>query len=162
MALSGSRSCSRPGRTVTLGVFTIPVYLSPCDGALPERQSGDNCEVDQIVLQGMAFSGRHGVRPAEREHAQEFKVDVKLDADLVKAGRSDRVEDTVDYRRVYAIAKEVVEGESVQLIETLADRIASRVLGLHGVAAVSVRIAKRPESMKPIEAASVKLRRTRA
>src|ERR1700674_1908972 len=129
---------------------------------MPGRLRGDNCEVDQIVLEGMVFSGRHGVRPAEREQAQEFTVDVELEADLLQPGRSDRVEDTVDYRRVYAIAKEVVEGESVQLIETLADRIASQVLGLEGVAAVSVRVAKRPESMTPIDSASVKIRRTRA
>lgn len=122
----------------------------------------DNCQVDQIVLEGMVFSGRHGVRRAEREQAQDFNVDVKLDADLVKPGRSDRVEDTVDYRQVYAIAKEVIEGESVQLIETLADRIAQRVLDLERVVAVSVRVAKRPESMRPIESASVKIRRTRA
>jgi dihydroneopterin aldolase len=117
--------------------------------------------VDRIALDGMVFSGRHGVRPAEREQAQEFKVDVKLDTDLLKAGRSDRIEDTVDYRRVYAIAKEVVEGESVQLIETLAQRIAERVLDLKRVAAVSVQVAKTPESMRPIDAASVKIRRTR-
>jgi dihydroneopterin aldolase len=118
--------------------------------------------MDRIALEGMVFSGRHGVRPAEREQAQEFKVDVKLETDLLEAGRSDRVEDTVDYRRVYAIAKEIVEGESVQLIETLAYRIAERVLDLKRVAAVSVQVAKRPESMRPIDAASVKIRRTRA
>jgi dihydroneopterin aldolase len=118
--------------------------------------------MDRIALEGMVFSGRHGVRPAEREQAQEFKVDVKLDTDLLEAGRSDRVEDTVDYRRVYAIAKEIVEGESVQLIETLAHRIAERVLDLKRVAAVSVQIAKTPASMRPIDAASVKIRRTRA
>jgi dihydroneopterin aldolase len=129
---------------------------------LPERLGGDNCTVDRIVLEGMVFSGRHGVRPAEREQTQEFKVDVELDADLVRPGRSDRVEDTVDYRRVHRIAKEVVEGESVQLIETLADRIADRVLDLDRVLAVSVRIAKRPQSMMPIEGAAVQIRRTRA
>src|ERR1700716_1801231 len=118
--------------------------------------------MDRIELQGMVFSGRHGVRPAEREHAQEFRVDVELDSDLVQAGRSDRVEDTVDYRRGRAIAKEGVEGESVQLIETLASRIAERVLDLDRVVAVSVRIAKRPESMRPIEAAAVQIKRTRA
>jgi dihydroneopterin aldolase len=118
--------------------------------------------MDRISLEGMVFSGRHGVRPAEREQAQEFKVDVKLDTDLQEAGRSDRVEDTVDYRRVYAIAKEVVEGESVHLIETLAQRIAERVLDLKRVAAVSVQVAKRPESMRPIDAAYVKIKRTRA
>jgi dihydroneopterin aldolase len=110
----------------------------------------------------MVFSGRHGVRPAEREQPQEFKVDVKLKTDLVQAGRSDRVEETVDYRRVYAIAKAVVEGESVQLIETLAHRIAERVLELDRVDAVSVRVAKRPESMRPIDAAAVEIKRTRA
>jgi dihydroneopterin aldolase len=118
--------------------------------------------MDRIVLEGMSFNGRHGVRPAEREHAQEFKVDVELDTDLVEPGRSDRVEDTVDYRRVRAIAKEVVEGESAQLIETLAARIAERVLELNGVVAVTVRVAKRPESMRPIEAAAVEIRRTRS
>jgi dihydroneopterin aldolase len=118
--------------------------------------------VDRIELEGMVFSGRHGVRPAEREQPQEFKVDVKLDTDLADVGRTDRVEDTVDYRLVYAIAKDVVEGESVQLIETLAHRIAERVLDLKKVVAVSVRIAKRPESMRPIDAAAVKIRRTRA
>jgi dihydroneopterin aldolase len=117
--------------------------------------------MDRIVLEGMVFSGRHGVRPAEREQAQDFKVDVELDTDLVQSGRSDRVEDTVDYRRVHAIAKEVIEGESAQLIETLADRIAMRVLDLNRVVAVSVRIAKRPESMRPIEAAAVQIRRAR-
>ena len=117
--------------------------------------------MDRIELEGMLFSGRHGVRPAEREQAQEFRVDVELDADLVQAGHTDRVKDTVDYRRVRAIAKEVVEGESVQLIETLANRIAERVLDLERVVAVSVRIAKRPESMRPIDAAAVQIRRTR-
>jgi dihydroneopterin aldolase len=102
------------------------------------------------------------VRPTEREQAQDFKVDVEIDTDLVQSGHSDRVEDTVDYRRVYAIAKEVVEGESVKLIESLADRIAARVLDLDRVVAVSVRVAKRPQSMRPIEAAAVQIKRTRA
>src|SRR3979409_2632205 len=116
--------------------------------------------MDRIALDGMVFSGRHGVRPAERAEPQEFKVDVRVDADLLAPGRSDRVEDTVDYRQIHAIAKSVIEGESAKLIETLAQRIAERVLGLDRVASVSVRVAKRPQSMRPIEAASVKIRRT--
>src|SRR5665213_4070274 len=129
---------------------------------MPGGREGDNGAMDRIVLEGMVFSGHHGVRPAEREQAQDFKVDVEIDADLVQSGRSDRVEDTVDYRRVYAIAKEVVEGEAVKLIESLADRIAERVLDLEKVVAVSIRVAKRPQSMRPIEAAAVQIKRTRA
>jgi len=118
--------------------------------------------MDQIRLEGMAFQGRHGVRPAERERPQEFKVDIELDCDLTEPGRTDRIEDTVDYRQVRAIAKEVIEGDSQKLLETLAARMADRVLELPRVAAVSVRISKRPESMQPIDSAAVHINRTRA
>jgi dihydroneopterin aldolase len=118
--------------------------------------------VDQIQLEGMSFQGRHGVRPAERDHPQEFRVDVSVDCNLEQAGRTDRLEDTVDYTRVRAIAREVVEGESRKLLETLAAEMANRILELPGVAAVSVRIAKRPQSMLPIDAAAVHIKRTRA
>jgi dihydroneopterin aldolase len=118
--------------------------------------------VDRIQLQGMSFQGRHGVRAAERERSQEFKVDLEVDCDLNRPGRTDRLEDTIDYTRLRAITREVIEGESVNLLETLAARIADRVLALPQVVGVSVRVAKRPASMQPIEAAAVHINRTRA
>jgi dihydroneopterin aldolase len=118
--------------------------------------------VDRIFLEGMSFQGRHGVRPAEREHLQEFKVDIEIDCDLSEPGKSDQVEDTIDYRQVRAIAKEVIEGESQKLLERLAAVIADRVLQLRRVGGVSVRISKQPESMQPIAAAAVRINRTRA
>jgi len=110
----------------------------------------------------MAFEGRHGVGAPEREHAQRFEVDVEVDTDLTTAGNTDALDDTVDYRHIRGIAKSVVEGDPVKLIETLAARIAGQVLELHGVAGVSVRVAKHPASMQPIEAAAVHIKRTRA
>ena len=110
----------------------------------------------------MSFQGRHGVRPAERERPQEFKVDIEVDVDLSEPGKTDRVEDTIDYRQLRAIAKDVIEGESQKLLETLASRIAEQALQLRRVARVSVRISKRPESMQPIGAAAVRINRTRA
>jgi dihydroneopterin aldolase len=126
------------------------------------RAYADNCMVDRIQLLGMSFQGRHGVRDAEREHAQEFRVDIEVDCDLAEPGRTDKLADTIDYTRIRAIAKEVVEGESVQLLETLASRMADRVLQLPRVTAVSVRIAKRPASMQPIDATAVHINRSRA
>ena len=118
--------------------------------------------MDRIELSGMSFLGRHGVRDAERARPQEFRVDVELEADLEVAGRSDRLEDTIDYTSVRAAAREVIEGRPRKLLESLAADIARRVLALSGVEAVAVRVTKRPASMEPIAGASVHIRRTRA
>ena len=110
----------------------------------------------------MSFQGRHGVRPAEREQPQEFRVDIEVEADLAAAGRTDRLADTVDYTAVRAAARDVIEGESMKLLESLASAIAGRVIAMPRVESVSVRVAKRPPSMPPIEAAAVRINRTRA
>jgi dihydroneopterin aldolase len=119
-------------------------------------------QADRIELRGMSFLGRHGVRPAEREQAQEFKVDIEVEADLAEAGRTDLLADTVDYTQVRAAARAVIEGPPAKLLETLAGRIAELVLQVPRVASVSVRVAKRPASMQPIESAAVHIKRTRA
>ena len=117
--------------------------------------------MDRIQLEGMVFRGRHGVSDAERGRTQEFSVDVEVETRLARAGKSDRIADTIDYRLVRAIAKEVIEGDSQHLIESLAEKVAQRVLEVQGVTAVTVRVAKRPVSMRPIAAAAVQVRRAR-
>ena len=118
-------------------------------------------QTDRIELRGMSFQGRHGVRSGEREQPQEFKVDIEVEADLKQAARTDRLSDTVDYTKLRAIARSVIEGPPASLLETLATHIAEQVLEVPGVASVSVRVAKRPASMHPIEAAAVRINRTR-
>lgn len=113
------------------------------------------------MLEGMVFSGKHGVSDAERGRKQRFTVDVEVEADLSRAARSDRLEDTVDYRRIHTIAKEVIEGEPARLVEALAGRIARESLQVPGVKAVTVRVAKQPERMQPIGAAAVVIRRAK-
>ena len=117
--------------------------------------------MDRIELHGMSFQGRHGARPGEWEQPQEFKVDIEIETDTAEAGKTDRLEDTVDYTRIRAAAKEVIEGPSVHLLEMLSARIAQTVLKMPRVAAVEVRVAKRPATMQPIEFAAVRIYRTR-
>src|SRR5213082_1376986 len=150
MPLIATRSSAAAGRTWT-GAGITPTSLFPTIGG-----------VDRIELRGMSFQGRHGVRPAEREQPQDFKVDIEVEADLAAAGRTDRLADTVDYTAVRAAAREVIEGESRQLLESLASAIAEKVIAMPRVESVSVRLAKRPPSMQPIEAAAVRINRTRA
>ena len=95
-------------------------------------------------MEGMAFFGRHGVFPAERDLGARFSVDVVLEGDLRAAGRTDRLEDTIDYARAYDLVREVVEGEPCHLLEAVAQRIADRVLELPRVERATVRVHKKP------------------
>ena len=94
--------------------------------------------MDRLLLEGMTFFGRHGVLAAERDLGARFRVDVVIEADLAAAGRSDRLEDTVDYVRAYSVVREVVEGEPCQLLESVAERIAGRLMELERVRRATV------------------------
>ncbi|HZK19007.1 MAG TPA: dihydroneopterin aldolase, partial [Clostridia bacterium] len=52
---------------------------------------------DRIFLQGLQFFGYHGVLPEERELGQRFTVDLEMAMDLAEAGRTDNLDDTVNY-----------------------------------------------------------------
>jgi dihydroneopterin aldolase len=98
---------------------------------------------DRILLAGMVFHGRHGTLPAERELGQPFVVDVELRLDLRPAGLSDDLAQTVDYGEVHRLARKIVEGEPVNLTETVAEKIAAAILEDHAVVeAVRVKVAK--------------------
>jgi dihydroneopterin aldolase len=119
---------------------------------------------DRIALINMRFDGRHGVLERERLRPQPFEVDAELYLDLRPAGLADDLSRTVDYRAVFDICREVIEGPSCQLIETLAERIAARLLVELKAAAVSevvVRIRK-PKVKLPgeLDGAAVEIRRT--
>lgn len=83
---------------------------------------------DKILLTGMEFYGHHGCGEEERQRGQVFKVDAELTLDLSKAGKSDRIADTVDYVQVFNEIKEIVTGQPKNLIETVAESIASTLL----------------------------------
>ena len=98
---------------------------------------------DRIRLNEMVFYGYHGVLPEERALGQRFVVDLEVEADLRQAGASDRLEDTINYSGLYAAAREVVVGPPCNLIEAVAERIATRVLAEEpAIRAVHVRVRK--------------------
>ncbi|WNB92007.1 dihydroneopterin aldolase [Bacillus sp. NEB1478] len=85
--------------------------------------------MDKIYVNGMKFYGYHGVFPEEQKLGQRFNVDVTLLLDLSKAGLSDDLDATVNYKEVYDAVKEIIEGSSVKLLESLAESIAASLLG---------------------------------
>lgn len=68
----------------------------------------------------MEFYGYHGVFTEENKLAQRFKVDLTAELDLSKAGQTDDLEQTINYAELYHVCKDIVEGEPVKLVETLA------------------------------------------
>jgi len=91
---------------------------------------------------GMSFYGFHGVNPEERALGQRFSVDVDLERDLSLAGVSDRLDDTVDYTKVYLSVREIIQGLPRNLLEALAVDIADMILDRFRVEAVKVRVEK--------------------
>ncbi|NLW07891.1 MAG: 2-amino-4-hydroxy-6-hydroxymethyldihydropteridine diphosphokinase [Clostridia bacterium] len=83
---------------------------------------------DKLSLQGMSFYGYHGALPAEKSLGQRFVIDVTLYLDLAAAGKTDSLEKSIDYTGVYNTVKQVVEEERFNLIEALAERIATLLL----------------------------------
>jgi dihydroneopterin aldolase len=98
--------------------------------------------LDEIVLTGLTVFGRHGVHAHEREDGQEFVVDLRLRMSLEQAAASDDVADTVHYGELAEKVAGVVAGEPVNLIETLAERIAAAALEDARVQNVTVTVHK--------------------
>ena len=80
---------------------------------------------DRLVITGIEAMGHHGVLGFERRDGQVFKIDVALGVDTRPAAGSDDLQDTVDYGSLVAAVKKSVETDPVDLIETLAERIAN-------------------------------------
>jgi len=97
---------------------------------------------DVVRLTGLRVRGRHGVLAAERELGQEFVVDVALSLDTRPAAAADDLARTVDYGALATRLAEVVAGEPVDLLETLASRLADTCLAAGPVDRVEVVVHK--------------------
>jgi len=118
---------------------------------------------DRILLKCMVFYGYHGATPQERELGQSFVVDIELEVDLTKPGVSDDLKDTVDYSHVYRVVKEVVEGPSHNLLESVAEGLAQKLLDSFPLDGVTVRVTKPHVPIKGavLEGAAVEIHRRR-
>ncbi len=79
---------------------------------------------DELAIRGIECYGHHGVFAFEKRDGQTFVIDLVLGLDTRPAAASDDLQDTVDYGSLVTSVKAAVETEPVDLIETLAQRIA--------------------------------------
>ena len=129
---------------------------------MAERTGRRRSLSDRIVLANMQFEGRHGYYDWELQTAQPFEIDVELVMNLQPAGIDDDLTKTVDYGRVYEIARQVVEATSFRLLEAIAEAISHEVLVAFDVQEVGVRVRKPKVKLAgPLDHASVEIWRRR-
>ncbi len=97
--------------------------------------------MDRIIVERIVCYAFHGVMLEEQSLGQEFQVSLELGVDL-SGHNSDQIDGAVDYRVAIAIVEEVMYGSSCRLLETLACRIADRLLALEGVIEAAVEVRK--------------------
>ena len=96
------------------------------------------------MLKEMEFVACHGACPHEYELDQKFKVNVELHTDCIQqAGASDELSLTINYAQVFQLVEEIMHGEHVDLIETLAYRIGHQVIkSFQGINEIKVQVYK--------------------
>ena len=102
----------------------------------------DRAPLDRITLTGLRASAFHGVFEHERANGQLFLLDVVVHLSLAEAGRSDALGATVHYGELAEAIVTAVERDPVDLIETVAERVATLVLGFPRVQLVEVTVHK--------------------
>lgn len=111
---------------------------------------------DELTISGIECRGHHGVFDHERREGQRFVIDLTLGLDTRPAAASDDLHDTVDYGTLTTSVKAAVESDPVDLVETLATRVARVCLAERRVEWVQVTVHK-PDAPIPAEFADVAL-----
>ena len=98
--------------------------------------------MDSILIEGLEVDAIIGVHEHERNNRQPVVIDLELSVDITAAAQSDNLGDTVSYGDIARAVTALVEESRYQLVETLAERIATMVLADFDVEGVRVKVAK--------------------
>lgn len=96
----------------------------------------------QICLKDLVFSGHHGANPGEKDQPQRLRFNLDLWCQDRGAGQSDCLADTVNWAQIRKTVRSIVENESYNLMEALADRIVKELLTDPAVIKITVTIDK--------------------
>lgn len=115
---------------------------------------------DKILLKNIILYARLGVKEEEREVRQKVSVDIELSLSLEEAARTDDLEKTIDYEKVYNLIKERIEAKKYRLLEALAQDLAQEILKNFKIEEVMIR-AKKPQVKLagPLDYAAVEITR---
>jgi dihydroneopterin aldolase len=98
--------------------------------------------VDSVYVNGIEFEAAHGYTAAERRLTRRFRCNIELFSDLAAAARSDRIQDTIDYRAVCATAVAIGTERTFKLLEALAGAIADAVQERYPAVGITIVVEK--------------------
>jgi 7,8-dihydroneopterin aldolase/epimerase/oxygenase len=134
----------------------------PSARSTPSGPRGVAAVPDRIALTGVRAHAHHGVYAFERERGQTFSVDAVLELDMRAAAAGDDLEKTVNYAELAQKLYAVLTGEPVNLLETLAQKLADACLADPLVDAVEITVHKpQAELGVPFDDVTVSIRRVR-
>lgn len=99
-------------------------------------------ELDRIRIRRLHARGHHGLHDHERRDGQDFYIDADVWVDTRAAAASDDIHDTVHYGELMHALADVAAGEPVDLIETLAERLAEATFTFRGTLAARITVHK--------------------
>ena len=117
--------------------------------------------MDKIFIRELALRCIIGIYPEERREKQDIVINLEMHCDLRKAGRSDDLNDTVDYKSIKKDILKLVADSGFLLIEALAENIADLALGDGKVQRVVVTIDK-PGALRFAKSSAVEITRKRS
>jgi 7,8-dihydroneopterin aldolase/epimerase/oxygenase len=97
---------------------------------------------DAVYVTGISFEANHGYTAVERKGTRRFRCSIEIRRDLSAAARSDRIQETIDYRAVCAIAVEIGTSRTFKLLEALAAAIADAVQERYPDAGLTITVEK--------------------
>ncbi len=116
--------------------------------------------MDRISIRDLRVETRVGVSDQERGFPQTIAINVDIAADLSRAGTSDDLSDTVDYDETARAIAALVRSRQFNLLEHMAEKIASLVCGFEGVEGVTVEVVKeQPPIDEEVGAVAVRVNR---
>ena len=104
---------------------------------------------DRVFIENLRLKCKIGASVKERRKPQEVVMDLSLFVDLRRAGSSDRLASTIDYRRVVKLVTELASGREFRLLEGLGEAVAASALGMPRVERVVVKLRKAKYSDAP-------------
>ena len=117
----------------------------------------------RLRLSRIRLAGHHGVHPEERERGNRFEIDIDIESSVLDGIETDELADTIDYRVIADLIREINDRQTFNLIESFAGAIASELLAsFETISAVMVRVAKlTPPGLGDIDRTIAEVRRRR-